>query len=294
MKTISPSEISIMECQLLMQSLVIPRPIALASTIDKDGKINLSPFSFFNMFSANPPILIFSPARRARDGSVKHTLENAYEVPEVVINIVNFNMVEQTSLSSVEYDKGTNEFIKSGLTALPSQKIKPPRVAESPASFECKINQIIPLGDKAGAGNLIICEVLLIHFNESILDESGKKADPYLLEAVARLGGDYYAKINDKAIFELPKPNQKKGIGIDQIPEKIRNSKILSGNNLGRLGNVEKLPDENEIKDFKSNSLIWQSFNKISHHDQESVHTFCKKLIEKGKVMEAWIILLNE
>src|SRR6478735_9030138 len=246
MRTINPKEIPVPQLHGLLQSAVSPRPIAFAGTVDKYGNVNLSPFSFFNVFSSNPPILVFSPSRRVRDNTTKHTLQNILEVPEVVINIVSYDMVQQASLSSVEFPKGVNEFKKSGLTEVASQMVKPPRVGESPASFECKVNQVIPLGDKGGAGNLILCEILLIHFKEEIFDANGK-IDPHKIDAVARMGGDYYCRANGENIFTVPKPNDKLTIGYDQIPEHIRNSKILSGNDLGMLGNVERLPDLEEI-----------------------------------------------
>ena len=241
--------------------------------------VNLSPFSFFNLFSTNPPVLIFSPSRRVRDNTVKHTLENVKEVAEVVINIVSYSMVDQASLASCEYPQGVNEFVKAGFTELPSVKVKPPRVAESPASFECKVNQIIPLGNEGGAGNLIICEILLAHFSESILDASGV-IDPQKLDAVARMGGDFYCRAHGESIFKVAKPNTKLGIGFDQLPERIRKSKILSGNDLAKLANIEKLPlAENPVN--------------ATNLDEDALHHFAKKLLAEGKVEEAWAILLT-
>ena len=226
MLTIDPKEIAVPKMHGYLLGAVAPRPIAFASTVDKDGNVNLSPFSFFNVFSANPPILVFSPARRGRDNTTKHTYENVLEVPEVVINIVNYDMVQQASLSSTEYDKGVNEFIKSGLTPVASERVKPPRVGESPVSFECKVNEVVSLGPNGGAGNLVICEVLLVHIKEEVLDEEGR-IDPVKLDAVARMGGDYYCRAQGDALFTVPKPLATKGIGVDQIPAPIRNSKIL-------------------------------------------------------------------
>ena len=239
-KTINPQETETAALQMLMQGAIAPRPVAFASTTDGQGNVNLSPFSFFNMFSTKPPILIFSPARRVRDNTTKHTLENALATREVVINIATYNIVEQLSLASTEYDTGINEFIKSGLTPLASEKITPPRVAEAPVSFECKVNEVIPLGTEGGAGNLIICEVLLMHVNENVLAPDGKSIDPYKLDGIARLGGDWYLRASGDSLFELPKPVRNKGIGVDQLPEHILNSNLLTGNNLGRLGNTEK------------------------------------------------------
>lgn len=277
--TLDPKETPIPQLYAYLQGAIAPRPIAFASTIGKNGIVNLSPFSFFNLFSTKPPILIFSPSRRVRDNTVKNTLENALEVPEVVINIVNYNMVEQASLASCEYPKGVNEFVKAGLTELKSTKVRPPRVAESPASFECKVNQVISLGDEGGAGNLIVCEILLAHFKEDILDAS-QNIDPQKLDAVARMGGDFYCRAHGENIFIVPKPNTKLGIGFDQLPEKIRNSKILSGNDLARLANVEKIPNA-------ENLAIGNTSN------EESLHLLAKKLLTEGKVEEAWRTLLQ-
>ncbi len=295
-QTFHPKDLSIPECQGLLQSLVCPRPIAFASTVDAAGNVNLSPFSFFNLFSTNPPVVVFSPSRRGRDATTKHTLENVQQVPEVVISIVNYSMVEQTSLASVEYEKGISEFIKAGFTPIASEVVKPPRVAESPASLECKVNQIIPLGTGGGAGNLVICEVLLVHVNENVLDSTGKRADPYLLDAVARMGGDYYARATGEAIFAVPKPNQKKGIGVDQIPESIRNSRILTGNNLGRLGNVEHLPEAQSIQTFAHDPRIQEIYERFAHHREsleDHLHLLAKELLEAGHVEEAWKTLLQ-
>ncbi|MDJ1480237.1 flavin reductase family protein [Cytophagaceae bacterium YF14B1] len=290
------TKLSVMESQGLLQSLVCPRPIAFASTVDALGNVNLSPFSFFNMFSTNPPIVVFSPSRRGRDATTKHTYENVLEVPEVVINIVNYAIVEQTSLASVEYEKGVNEFIKAGLTPVPSERVKPPRVAESPASLECRVNEIIPLGTGGGAGTLVVCEVLLVHVKEEVLDASGKRADPRALDLVARMGGDYYAHIANESLFIVPKPNQKKGIGVDQIPFRIRNSRILSGNNLGRLGNTEVMPDKDAVSAFATNPRIAEIFERFSHHTEsleDHLHQLAKELLEAGQVDDAWKTLLQ-
>lgn len=286
MVTINPKEIPVPQLHGYLQSVISPRPIAFASTVDKEGRVNLSPFSFFNIFSTNPPVLIFSPSRRVRDNTTKHTLQNVLEVPEVVINIVNYNMVQQASLSSVEFPKGVSEFVKSGLTEIPSQLVKPPRVGESPASFECKVNQVIPLGDKGGAGNLILCEILLMHFKDEIFDAAGK-IDPHKMDAVARMGGDYYCRAHGESIFTVPKPSDKQSIGYDQIPSRIRNSKILSGNDLGMLGSVEILPnraDSENIPDELKTAL---------QNGEEAVHLLAKKYLKAGKIMEAWGILLR-
>ena len=240
MKTIDPKAVSTAALHGYMLGAVTPRPIAFASTIDSAGNVNLSPFSFFNVFSANPPIMIFSPARRGRDNTTKHTYENVLQVKEVVINIVNYDIVQQMSLSSTEYGKGVNEFEKAGLTPLASQTIKPPRVAESPVQFECRVNEVISLGTEGGAGNLVICEVLKMHINEAVLDPDGK-IDPVKLDAVSRMGGNWYGRAK-QGMFEVPKPLSRLGIGFDQLPEAIRTSKLLTGNDLAKLANVEVLP----------------------------------------------------
>lgn len=284
---INPKELSVPKLQSYLQGAVSPRPIALASTIDKDGNVNLSPFSFFNLFSMNPPILIFSPSRRVRDNSTKHTLQNVQEVPEVVINIVSYKMVEQVSLASCEFPKGTNEFMKAGFTEVASTRVKPPRVAESPVSFECKVNQVIPLGQEGGAGNLVICEVVLMHIADEVLGADGF-IDPNKIDAVARMGQDYYCRASGENIFTVPKPNTKVGIGFDQIPTRIRNSNVLTGNDLGRLGNIEKLPTENEIKLFQSEKF-WKDTSKIG---VDELHRLSKKYLSEGKIEEAWKVLL--
>lgn len=284
---INPKELSVPKLQSYLQGAVSPRPIALASTIDKDGNVNLSPFSFFNLFSMNPPILIFSPSRRVRDNSTKHTLQNVQEVPEVVINIVSYKMVEQVSLASCDFPKGMNEFMKAGFTEVASTQVKPPRVAESPVSFECKVNQVIPLGKEGGAGNLVICEVVLMHIADEVLGADGF-IDPNKIDAVARMGQDYYCRASGENVFTVPKPNTKVGIGIDQIPVHIRNSNVLTGNDLGRLGNVEKLPTENEVKPFQSEKF-WKDASKIGI---DELHRLAKKYLSEGKIEEAWKVLL--
>ncbi|TAE11584.1 MAG: flavin reductase family protein [Bacteroidetes bacterium] len=287
MKTVNPKEVSTVEFHQILLGAVAPRPIAFASTIDAQGNVNLSPFSFYNAFGANPPILIFSPARRVRDNTTKHTLENVREVPEVVINAVNFSMVEQMSLASTEYDKGVNEFVKAGLTEVPSSLVKPPRVLESPVSFECKVLQIIETGTEGGAGNLIVCEVVLAHIHESVLNDKGG-IDVRKIDLVARLGGDWYCRASG-ALFEVEKPLVKKGIGIDQIPDAIRLSNVLTGNNLGKLGNVETLPTEAELEAFKNSAEMLIIQQELQYLD---VHTLAKRYLAENKVALAWKILL--
>ncbi len=295
MLTIDPKNVKIQELHSYLLGAVAPRPIAFASTIDANGNPNLAPFSFFNVFSANPPIAIFSPARSGRTGETKHTYQNIMEVPEVVINMVNYDMVQQTSLASIEYPKGTDEFTKTGFTHLPSVKVKPFRVKESPAQLECIVKQVIELGTSGGAGNLIICEIVLMHINENVLDDK-KQIDPNKIDLVARLGGNYYSRTNGSALFEVTKPLTTLGVGVDQIPLHIRHSKVLSGNNLGQLGNVEALPTEEEVIAFKNSGAINEAFEiygKDQHQLEDQLHHLAKGLLENGKVTEAWKILLS-
>ena len=280
MLTINPKEVSVAVLHGYLQGSIAPRPIAFASTIDKDGNVNLSPFSFFNVFGTNPPTLIFSPNRRVRDGSQKHTLENVLELDEVVINMVDFAMVEQMSLASCEYEKGINEFIKGGFTEEPSIMVKPPRVKESKAAFECKVKQVIQMSEEGGSPNLVICEVVLAHFSEDILDKNGK-IDQTKTDWVARLGGDWYVRASGDALFEVAKPSIHKGIGVDAIPDFIKNDSSFSGNDLGRLGNIENLPSKDEIDDF------------ILHNPNANFKEMGKEYLTHGKIKEAWMALLG-
>lgn len=270
-----------------------PRPIALASTMDTDGNANLAPFSFFNVFSSNPPILVFSPSRRVRDNSTKHTLHNAQATGEVVINVVNYDIVQQTSLASTDYAEGVNEFVKAGLTAVESDIVKPFRVKESPAQMECKVKDIISLGDGGGAGNLIICEVVRMHINEDILDENGRISMDKI-DLVARMGGDFYCRANGDALFEVEKPHIRLGIGIDQIPKRIRESMYLDGNDLGKLGNVESLPNDAELAEFAEHWKIKEIFEKSANglEMHENLHQYAKELLDENKVSKAWKALL--
>ena len=295
MLSIKVSDLKTAELQNYLQYAIAPRPICFVSTIDKEGNVNLSPFSFFNMFSTNPPICIFSPARRVRDNTTKHSLENVLEVPECVINIVNYDMVQQTSLASVEYPKGTNEFIKAGFTELASELVKPPRVAESPVQMECVVREVISLGNEAGAGNLVLAEIKLIHIQEDILDECGK-IDQEKIDLVARLGGDWYCRVNSDNLFKVEKPVRTLGIGVDSIPSAIRNSDILTGNNLGQLGNVETLPTDKEIEEFQFDSELRQILNATIGDNRtraRELHQYAKSLLEKGNVADAWKVLLS-
>ncbi|MFD1094807.1 flavin reductase family protein [Salegentibacter chungangensis] len=288
MLSINPKEVSTGKLHKYLLGAVGPRPIAFASTIDEEGNPNLSPFSYFNVFSANPPILIFSPARRGRDNTVKHTYNNVKAVKECVINIVNYDMVQQMSLSSTEYAEGVNEFDKSGLTMLKSDLVKPYRVAESPVQFECKVNEVVELGPDGGAGNLVICEVLKIHINEDVLDEE-QHIDQHKIDQVARMGGNWYTRAN-MGMFEVPKPLSTLGIGVDAIPKEIRESKVLTGNDLGKLGNVESLPAEAEISDYLKNNP--EAAEIVKSKDQKKIHTQAQLLLEKDQPEDAWKILL--
>lgn len=290
MISIEPKEISTAKLQGYLQGSVGPRPIAFASTVDRNGNPNLSPFSFFNLFSANPPILVFSPSRRVRDNTIKHTLINAEATREVVINVVNFDMVQQASLSSTEYGNGVNEFLKAGFTPIPSDLVKPFRVKESPVQFECKIQEIISLGSEGGAGNLIICEIVKMHIDEKILDENGA-VDQYKIDLVSRLGGNWYSRSN-MGLFEVEKPLTTLGIGVDQIPDFIKNSPIFDGNDLGKLGNVEALPTSEEVAIFVNQNFALKGV--LSSDDQEKVHLKAKEYLDNNEVIAAWKVLLSE
>ena len=290
--TIEPNSISTQDLHQLLLTAIAPRPIAFASTVDIEGNINLSPFSFFNVFSANPPILVFSPARRGSNNTTKHSLDNVKEVKEVCINIVNFEIVEQMSLASTEYDKGINEFIKSGLTPIASLKILPPRVAESPVSFECVVEQIIALGTEGGAGNLVICRVVNVHLNKNYLGEDGK-LDTIKLYLVARLGKNWYARITKDALFEIEKPITK-GIGVDNLPVHVQNSLIFTGNDLGRLGNCNQLPSCEIISKLKNQNKLKHILElKNSKEKERKVHLMAKELLKKLKYEEALAVLCS-
>lgn len=290
-RTIHLNDIKAADAQNYLQHAIAPRPICFASTIDAQGHVNLSPFSFFNLFSSNPPVVVFSPSRRVRDNTTKHSLENVLEVPEVVINIVTYQMVQQVSLSSCEYPKTVDEFTKTGFTKEPSVIVKPPRVKESPVQLECKVLEVKTLGDKGGAGNLVICEVLLIHINEAILDESGK-IDQKKIEHVARLGGNWYARINEQNLFEVEKPNTELGIGIDSLPFNIRNSTILTGNHLGQLANVSEQPFIDPAFEDDRLKNIFQYYSLNPEEMEKELHLYAKDLLDQGRTKDAWQVLL--
>ena len=288
MLSIDPKEIPTAKLQGYLQSAVGPRPIAFASTIDKNGTPNLSPFSFFNVFSANPPILVFSPSRRVRDNTIKHTLINVELNREVVINVVNYAIVQQASLSSTEYGDGVNEFIKSGLTMVPSDIVKPFRVKESPVQFECRVKDIIALGDVGGAGNLVICEVVKLHVDENVLDENGA-VDQHKIDLVSRMGGNWYSRAN-MGLFEVEKPLTTLGIGVDAIPDFVKESRVFNGNDLGKLGNVETLPSQEEIDTFVEGSFEVKAV--LSADDEDKKYSKAKEYLDKNEVITAWKVLL--
>lgn len=294
MPSLAIEDLSIAEIQNWLGYAVAPRPICFASTIDKAGNVNLSPFSFFNIFSSNPPVCVFSPSRRVRDNTTKHTLENVLEVPEVVINMVNYSMVQQTSLASTEYAKGINEFEKAGFTPIKSLLVKPPRVKESPVQLECVVTQVIPLGDGHGAGNLVLAEVKMIHIDEAILGADGK-IDQHKIDLVARLGGNWYSKITADSLFEVAKPLTTLGIGVDALPEEIKYSKILTGNHLGQLANVMHLPTDEEVNSFAIKPEVKEILDAtIGDSQTRTIQTHLKavELLDEGKVNEAWKVLL--
>lgn len=293
MKSLDPANLAIPELHSYLVGAIGPRPVAFASTIDADGRPNLSPFSFFNVFGANPPLLIFSPARRGRDNTTKHSYHNVKAVPEVVINVVTYSMVHQTSLASTEFAEGVNEFIKSGFTPIPSEKVKPFRVKESPVQFECVVKQVIETGTGGGAGNLVICEVVMIHVNEDVLDAKGK-IDQRKIDLVGRMGGHFYARAHGNALFELAQPNTQLGVGVDSLPPEARNSTVLTGNDLGKLGALLAIPDETEVNEYKLTEL---SDIFIAHKDQPStllnaLHQHAHDLLAQDRVDEAWRTLL--
>lgn len=297
MLSLDPKELKTAQLHQYLLHAVAPRPIAFASTVDKDGNPNLSPFSFFNVFSAKPPILIFSPARSGRTGATKNTFDNVKETREVVINMVNYALVQQASLSSTEYPKGVNEFQKAGLTGIPSLKIKALRVKESPVQIECKVNEIIELGQEGGAGNLVICEVLMMHIDESILDPETQMIDQQKIDLVSRMGGDWYSRASGNSLFKVAKPLMTMGMGVDQLPENIRLSKVLTGNHLGLLGNTEQMPSEEEVRAYKNSGAISEAFQDYGMKHEKldlHLHQLAASLLNEGKVTEAWKVLLSD
>jgi flavin reductase (DIM6/NTAB) family NADH-FMN oxidoreductase RutF len=294
MKTINPKNIEIPKLHRYLLGAVGPRPIAFASTIDKDGVANLAPFSFFNAFSANPPILVFSPARSGRTNTTKDTYNNVKILPEVVINVVNFELVHQMSLASSPYPSSVDEFVKSGLTPVASECVQPFRIKESPVQFECKVNEVIELGDQGGAGNLIICEVLRIHIDEAILDEQ-QMIDQHKIDLVSRMGGNWYCRADENSMFEIPKPITTCGIGYDELPEDIKNSDVLTANNLGQLAGIESIPNETDVNEYKLIELseLFLSLEEDATQLEIEIHKRAKLLLEKNHLEEAWLTLLS-
>jgi flavin reductase (DIM6/NTAB) family NADH-FMN oxidoreductase RutF len=293
MKSLDPAQLSVPELHGYLVGAIGPRPVAFASTIDADGRPNLSPFSFFNVFGANPPLLIFSPARRGRDNTTKHSYHNVKAVPEVVINVVTYAMVHQTSLASTEYPEGVNEFEKAGFTPIASERVRPYRVKESPVQFECVVKQVIETGTGGGAGNLVLCEVVMIHVNEAVLDDKGK-IDQRKIDLVGRMGGHFYARAHGDALFELAQPTTQLGVGVDSLPPEARNSPILTGSDLGKLGTLLTIPDETLVNEYKLTEL---SDIFIAHKDQPStlltaLHQHAQHLLAQERVDEAWKTLL--
>jgi flavin reductase (DIM6/NTAB) family NADH-FMN oxidoreductase RutF len=281
------------EKQYYLQHVIVPRPICFASTIDKEGNVNLSPFSFFNMVSTQPPVVIFSPSRRIRNNTTKHSLENVMEVPEVVINIVTYDMVQQTSLASCEYERGTDEFIKAGFTKERASLVRPPMVKESKVKMECSVIEIKSLGNEGGSGQLVICEVLRMHIDDNLFNDD-LQFDQTKLEAVARLGGDWYCKVSKDNLFKVAKPNIKIGIGIDALPETIKFSKILTGNHLGQLGNVDQMPVIEPSFDDEHLKNIIQYYSIHPDEMEKELHLYAAKLLDNDKVYDAWQVLLAD
>ncbi|MXV14653.1 flavin reductase family protein [Hufsiella ginkgonis] len=293
MKTIDPTAISITELHGYLQYTVAPRPICFASTVNAAGNVNLSPYSFFNIFSTNPPVVIFSPSRRVRDNTIKHTLENIRQVPEVAINVVNYPMVQQTSLASTEYPGEVNEFVKAGFTEIASEIIRPPRVAESPVQFECVVTNVIALGDGPGAGNLVLAEVKRIHLAEDLLENG--TINQAKLDLVARLGGDWYCRVTPESLFKVAKPLVSIGIGVDAIPARIRTSRILTGNDLGKLGNISALPADLEIAQvhlYEEVKDILDATIGDQYSREVQLTMLAKRLLENDDVENAWKVLL--
>lgn len=294
MLSLDPKELTVQRLHQLLLGAIGPRPIAFASTLDQEGNANLAPFSFFNVFSANPPILVFSPARSGRTGQSKDTFNNAKAVPEVVINVVNYNMVHQMSLASSPYAPGVDEFVKAGFTALASQKVAPFRVAEAPVQFECKVQQIIELGHEGGAGNLIICEVIQMHIHKDLLNENGL-IDQHKIDLVARMGGDWYCRANTESMFEIKKPITTCGIGYDALPQDIKNSQLLSANDLGQLAGIEELPNETDVNEYKLLELS-TLFLDLEHDAtalEQALHQRAHELLAQNQLEEAWLTLLS-
>lgn len=294
MLTLDVENLSAVQLQQYLQYAIAPRPICFASTVDAEGNVNLSPFSFFNIFSTNPPVCIFSPSRRVRDNTTKHTLENVLEIKECVINIVDYSMVQQTSLASTEYGKGVNEFEKAGFSMLASETVRPPRVAEAPVQLECVVNEVIALGSQHGAGNLVLAEIKRIHIKDEILDEEGR-IDQTKIDLVARLGGDWYCRVTPESLFKVAKPLTTLGIGVDALPISVRHSPVLTGNDLGMLGNVEHLPTADEIDSMRWHTAVKDILDATigdERNRERELHEFARQLLQLGQVADALKVVL--
>ena len=294
MKIIDPQELSTSDFYQYMIGAVVPRPIAFVSTIDQEGHVNLSPYSFFNAVSSNPPVLIFSPVNRTRDNTRKDTLDNVLEHGEVVINVVNYAVAEQMSLASTQYARGVNEFEKAGLTEVSSVHVRPPRVAECPVAFECRVQQVLPLGDEGGAGHLVVCEIVLAHVSEEILDEQ-QQIDPHRLDAVGRMGGSWYCRASGEALFEITRPGRETGIGVDALPRAVRHSKVLTGSDLARLAGIPQLPDTTKLAEYADDPLIAsarEALRMSPERRQEMLHEVAQEYLHRGELDRAWAALL--
>mgnify|MGYP002777850173 FL=1 len=284
MRTFDPAHTPLRDIDALLKAAVAPRPIAFASTVDAAGRVNLSPFSYFNLFGINPPVLVFSPNNRVRDNMPKHTLENIREVPEVVIHLLDYRLVQQASLASTEYPRGVNEFVKAGLTPVPAERVRPPRAAECAVAMECRVRDVVSVGEGGGAANLVICEIVFIHVSEELLGENGL-IDQQKTDWVARLGGDWYCRASGGALFQVPKPNQELGIGFDGLPEAVRTSNVLTGNDLAQLANVETLPGAEAVRAFAEK-------NPNLPPESAARHRLAQRHLAEGKLDEAWLVLL--
>lgn len=290
---LDPKELPVPKVHQYLLGAIGPRPIAFASTVDAEGNDNLSPFSFFNVFSANPPIMIFSPARAGRTNKTKDTYNNVKVVPEVVINVVNYDIVQQVSLSSSPYPAGMSEFVKAGFTPISSETVRPKRVAESPVQFECKVIEVKELGTEGGAGNLVICEVQRIHINEKVLD-ANQMIDQHKIDLVSRMGGNWYCRADINSMFEIAKPLTTVGIGFDNLPEDILKSEVLTGNDLGLLAGIEELPNETDVNEYKLLELsdLFLSLEDNAVELEKALHLRAKELLKENKLEEAWMTLL--
>jgi flavin reductase (DIM6/NTAB) family NADH-FMN oxidoreductase RutF len=294
-KSFDPKDLPTPQLHEYLLATIAPRPIAWASTVDKNGRVNLAPFSFFNVFGSNPPILIFSPSRRVKDNTTKHTLRNVQETGECVINIANYELAGQMVLSSGEYSDEINEFELAGLETEASVKVKAPRVKGAPAHFECKVREIIPMGEHGGAANLIICEVIHLHLNENVFNEEGK-VDPYKVDNVARLGRIWYTRARE-GLYQMGAPRgDQSHMGYGRLPESLLKSRYLTGNELAMLAGTSYMPTEEEIKMVKESTGMQEIYEKYAAHPEElqsKVHNLAKTLIHDNKIEEAWRVLLS-